>query len=819
MSSDLDFIKEEQKLTAEKILQKVSFCAEVLLSVDNILEYMCFHKESCWLTQEKIYELEHLYNTLMSQVNEYKSLGEFAVVTYKILQQIHSINPLYYISMRSFQRIFRDTLHESQATRAASSCITARMDEIKYLFMENLYQRLSIALNKDDLIFFPLLVLLEEARIDELVSKEEMSLFILSFNAMDKVVHTFNTFRRPEWLTEESWKRFCLLDEYITCFDGLIRGIVDNLDEWKDFFKLKPMLVSPPSIELLHINKFQLALLWLAYDTSMILCICKELILCKLGPKFITTPLFDIDYAYKLTESRVFNMIVLPSNDKPIIIDPIVVISRLASEENITSFTNLCMGDNVDSIIEAVETTAALNGWIAIENCHILKNWTTSFITKLKTILDGQAQLKVSTFRIWLILRDSRQLTIPYSILQQSVSIRWQIPVETMQSIISRCYQGLGDSQPSSDHVISLLRHGVMKNRNYAYSAQYPISSCEIDRLITEKEKINLHEWKLSRLKENVFSSRIMNDADKKLLNSTEITGSAEIIGSTEMNADVGLETSSTVRSDHIFKTLQDIYSIFPPKVDSMETNDVKQLIQTLINIKDDHESHMTLNVKDKNRMISYIFHEVQHVKERLQLFINELNILKDILQNNVPSSQIYMNMWKDISCDKIPSHWTEINMNKSTTFSNNIRFLTDKLTYLKSLLDRSSTNVYDLHYFDDVSSFLHAVKLHLLQNNKQKNVKYYYHAKPLKNNVEPSNSNLLRNEVYFKNFKFYLGNKMYENIPYVSFALHTKEVDKEFALDVYECYGNRNQTLFQLDCEPLLSKEEMEKYLYVFTK
>lgn len=90
----------------------------------------------------------------MVQVNEYKSLGQFAVVAYKILQQIYSINPLYYISMRSFKLIFRDTLHESQATRAASSCITARMDEIKYLFMENLYQRLSIALNKGTHMIF-----------------------------------------------------------------------------------------------------------------------------------------------------------------------------------------------------------------------------------------------------------------------------------------------------------------------------------------------------------------------------------------------------------------------------------------------------------------------------------------------------------------------------------------------------------------------------------------------------------------------------------------------------------------------------------------
>lgn len=60
-----------------------------------------------------------------------------------------------------------------------------------------------IFVNLDDLVFFPLLVLLEEARIDELVSKEEMNLFILSFNVMDKVADTFNTFRRPEWLTEE----------------------------------------------------------------------------------------------------------------------------------------------------------------------------------------------------------------------------------------------------------------------------------------------------------------------------------------------------------------------------------------------------------------------------------------------------------------------------------------------------------------------------------------------------------------------------------------------------------------------------------------
>ena len=91
---------------------------------------------------------------ITTQMNKYKSLAIYLTRIYCIVQKIQNVHPLYHFSLQTFKSLLESTLMESLLTKAAICNIDARIEEAKNIFIEKIYQILSISLFKGLLVIF-----------------------------------------------------------------------------------------------------------------------------------------------------------------------------------------------------------------------------------------------------------------------------------------------------------------------------------------------------------------------------------------------------------------------------------------------------------------------------------------------------------------------------------------------------------------------------------------------------------------------------------------------------------------------------------------
>ncbi|XP_057293707.1 dynein axonemal heavy chain 1-like isoform X2 [Hydractinia symbiolongicarpus] len=799
---DVCFLRDERKSLQEQILNYVTSLPSKLLEQKNILDFMGFYQEKLLLTEEKYFECKTYLDNMMKEIKDYKTLAVYSANIYAILQKLSRVHHLYNFPVHAFMSVFDETLTQSHATKAAASNVLARAEEMKTSFTGIMFKRISMSIFLEHIFLFPLCIVLEKVKNHTAVTEEERCLFFTGFNFS---IAESCAFDRPHWIQQESWKRFVHLSYTVPCFKNLLHSLTKRTHEWEEYFESIPMMVCPPSFEEVDMHKFHLALLWLAYDTSLLPVICENMILCHLGPDFLNLPTFDANQIISHSLSSMINIVVLPDNEKPVIQDPCLVLSRFADEQAASSVSVISIGEGeqIGHASRAIRTAAKRGGWVILQNCHLIKTWPRKFMKEIMKVFRyttdelNTGSMKADTcrrFRIWMILRATGKedgFILPDYICQNSRTFVWQYEKNTAKDIKSILRKSLDVSKSNRDMLVDVFQNEVYKNAVLLYSKQVKISSCDLDFSATLCNHLTQSYFKpsVSVVKDLVYLPQMSTSYDVSLL-------TKEIEEKRDMRNE---------RSKITFEMLGKFYNINRQPSKLYNIDEIKKLYSHVRNMSTEKDT-TRIALQGRYFITEHLRGEAKTYRNILQKFAHDVSLLENVMQGRLPWNAYLMSFHEKISSNCTPDAYKP-KCAKKTTLSNFLDTLGTRLTYFNSLLDEFNVIAFDLSHFTNSQGFLSAVKLQYANDSDLTPEEIEWIGERV--DSVPSNVTSIINGVYLQNLTLIntLATAATTNgqiaqpsaiIPFVQYKPRQTS-DNVAVLDVYQSLGGQEESLFSV--------------------
>ena len=224
-------------------------------------------------------------------------------------------------------------------------------------------------------------------------------------------------------MSDQQFWRILGLEECHANFKDLSLSFKDKKDEiiWKELLTSEdPSSMQLPILFESRLTDFQKLMLVKALREEKTVQASKNFVKKELGEKFIMSPAFSLEDAFKDTVNTAPIIFILSPGA-----DPIAYLIQLAKSKGMeTKLKALSLGQGQGKIAEKLIDNARRTGeWVCLQNCHLSASW----MPELERLQETQNELEMHPdYRLWLTSMPSRDFPIP--VLQSGIKITNEPP-------------------------------------------------------------------------------------------------------------------------------------------------------------------------------------------------------------------------------------------------------------------------------------------------------------------------------------------------------------------------------------------------------
>eukprot|EP00947_MAST-08B_sp_MAST-8B-sp1_P001611 g1611.t1 len=243
---------------------------------------------------------------------------------------------------------------------------------------------------------------------------------------------------RPEnlahWLPVVSWKRIKRLEVFKEPFGKLGNEIMDNGDEWNEWFDLAFPETEKCPDPFKDIDTFARLQILRALRPDRLLSGLRMYVDEKMGASYVNQSPFDMKKAYLESSPAVPVFFVLFPG-----VDPTRDVEALGKEYDITTenkkFVNISMGQGQEEgALAAIDKYSESGGWVMLQNLHLMQSFLPLLERKLEVVADSAHE----QFRCYISAEPppfAYQVNMPESLMQSCIKVANEAPADIKSNL------------------------------------------------------------------------------------------------------------------------------------------------------------------------------------------------------------------------------------------------------------------------------------------------------------------------------------------------------------------------------------------------
>ncbi|XP_045902961.1 dynein heavy chain domain-containing protein 1 isoform X2 [Micropterus dolomieu] len=497
---------------------------KLIAEEDDLMDYILQHNTSLLgdlhprmaVCQEAMKNLQAEIQHLSEELDYHESLlatprqlMRLAVALYQALQEVSSLSPAYYFSLRGFISVMQEAfiVNDRPFVSYSGKVPGGIIPEVTHRMVAQLLGQYRPCLLKNHVAVLKLLVSVVLLQHNQLCSEAESVAFLRGLQDIEHPVikeqtcsptpaASQSTRALPSWITPHIYPELLCLEK-IPVFRGLIASLSTYPMQWQEYLHFTSSTVAGavPCRSHSHLSLLQRALLW-----KTLLPNCLEGLAEAMAAYFLCVPGQITGAEAPHTgnpealsrylakhEGPIILTLPSPRGDKWTSIQPFHLINRLAKciaetkevQVKIVSFGTVC---DREVILSMLNKAAKDGHWLVFNNCHLLERWDDKVVAHLSQLMSSfrdERCLIHPCFRLWFITQEYASCSIPAAVRMCALPLvcdsPWDLKEELSCSLrqvasIIRC-QSL--SGVTADLLRCAIFHSVLLQRQtYKYLGQ-----------------------------------------------------------------------------------------------------------------------------------------------------------------------------------------------------------------------------------------------------------------------------------------------------------------------------------------------------------
>ncbi|KAH9487912.1 hypothetical protein Btru_067436 [Bulinus truncatus] len=400
-SNENDIILHRQRLAREHeiIREKTLNLTGPLLDDKTMLDSLLVCQTNVEHNRQILQETRYMGDHLEEKFAHYTPFVKHSAMLFNVLSKMSVLFPCYYLPFYKFVEIFAAIVRSRDRGKGSLGAPQVRAQELSNAVLQGVFKYAKLMMFEQHYNLLALIVSLERMLRQHKASNKELSLFVNGFQKLG-LNDVSLAEQKPEWMDNNSWIDCSILESLHHPFQGLCQSLVNNSQQWKEYFQHQVSLVnSVPGHSLQELSLFQKCLLWKFVCPKKFAELANAIILYELGSTVDTADNYDIREVYTYTDEHTPTVFILPSAEKaekingtegPVFINPVQEIKRLAREmkmEGKVCVLSFGVGSQMPDVNQAIEDCMQAGHWLLLQNYHLAEEPTTSFFDLLKYII------------------------------------------------------------------------------------------------------------------------------------------------------------------------------------------------------------------------------------------------------------------------------------------------------------------------------------------------------------------------------------------------------------------------------------------------
>lgn len=359
------------------------------------------------------------------QINEsrelYRSVARRGSVLYFVIADLALVDPMYQYSLEFFVKLFRRRLELSEQ----SEVLDERLEILILDQTEAFYKAICRGLFEKDKLLYSFLNATSIMRRAGSISNDEWNVFLRG-----SPTDFSKTEKTTDLLSDQQFWRILGLEESHANFKDLSLSFKDKGDEvtWIEIMTSEePSQIQLPPLFEERLTPFQKLMLIKSLRDEKTVQASKNFVKKELGEKYIISPAFSLEDAFKDTVNTAPIIFILSPGA-----DPIAYLFQLAKAKGMDQkLKALSLGQGQGKIAEKLIDNARRTGeWVCLQNCHLSASW----MPELERLQETQNELEMHPdYRLWLTSMPSKDFPIP--VLQSGIKITNEPPKGLRQNM------------------------------------------------------------------------------------------------------------------------------------------------------------------------------------------------------------------------------------------------------------------------------------------------------------------------------------------------------------------------------------------------
>jgi dynein axonemal heavy chain len=418
--------KELQEIE-DQILKLLQESKGDILDDESLIDTLAASKTTSAEIQLRVAESAVVEKEIDESRKAYTSVAQRASVLYFTIADLAMVDPMYQYSLQWFELLFVQSIDNSEM----SDDLTQRLSNLKNHFTESLYENVCRSLFEKHKTLFSLLLTVRIAQSHDHVDADEWR-FLVAGGATSKE----NSNPAEDWLTQDSWNNVLALSD-LPNFGNFEVDFVQSIAAYRGYFDSQsPHHEDLPAPWQHKLDQFQKLLVLRCLRPDKMQEAVQEFVTESLGPQFIESPQFDIEYSYN-SSSNVTPLVFILSRGA----DPRAELVDFAQDMGFRDrMVSVSLGQGQGEIAERHMRHAMENGdWVLLQNCHLAVSW----LPRLERLCEEMKPEEVHpNYRLWLTSMPTPKF--PVSILQNGVKMTNE-PPQGLRANLMRSYTGYAD--------------------------------------------------------------------------------------------------------------------------------------------------------------------------------------------------------------------------------------------------------------------------------------------------------------------------------------------------------------------------------------
>ncbi|GFR96322.1 dynein heavy chain domain-containing protein 1-like [Elysia marginata] len=401
-SNENDIILHRQRLAREHeiIREKTLNLEGPLLEDKTMLDSLIVCQTNVQRNRQILEETRYMGDHLEGKFAHYTPFIKHSVMLYNILRKMAVLYPCYYFPFYKYVEMFASVIRSRDRGKGSLGAPQVRAQELSDAVLHAVFRYVRLMMFEQHYTLLSLLVSLERMMRQRKASNKELSLFVNGFqkHGLDD---TSLLEQKPDWMDAGAWIDCSILESLHHPFHGLCHSLVNNSQQWKEFFEHEISLVNfVPGTTLQELSLFQKCLLWKLVCPHKMLELSNALILYELGRAIDPPDNYNIREVFALTDKHVPTIFLLPTAERGPAWDgtvgypsvsPAHELKRLAREvgmEGKVRILNFGVPTQMSEVMHALEDCLTTGHWLLLQNYHLAEDEPSIlFFNTLKDII------------------------------------------------------------------------------------------------------------------------------------------------------------------------------------------------------------------------------------------------------------------------------------------------------------------------------------------------------------------------------------------------------------------------------------------------